>query len=147
MSGSIRINSRMCKNARGLLKWNVRDLAIRSKLQVQRLQDFEQGQFQLMKSENEQVHKAFTHAGIEFGNQGDITFARVHKSSSGNEGDHHHEEDKTQKEIIASLDIKMPPPAHPISQEELIRLEWLRMYGHLPAPTYFYPYPHIPHKK
>jgi hypothetical protein len=142
MSKVIRVNSRMCRNARGLLKWNTRDLCIRAKIQLQRLMEFEHGQIQLLKSENEMIFHAFEHAGITFGEKGEISLTRFHTASADDDTT---ESEQAHKDTPATpISTFVPPPAPPpsynyLSEEEKARQEWLRLYGphwqpqHLPA--------------
>lgn len=61
-----KITSKQCRAARGLLKWNINDLASRVNVAVRRLESFERGNIQLFQNENTEISDVFKKEGIEF---------------------------------------------------------------------------------
>jgi hypothetical protein len=62
----LRLTASQCRRARGLLKWNQRDLHHKSKVPPQRIDFFEQGVLHLQHGENKAIHEAFKEEGILF---------------------------------------------------------------------------------
>ena len=60
------LTARQCRSARGLLKWNIHDLASRTSVLHKRIESFERGSIKLHKPENEEIIKLFQKQGIEF---------------------------------------------------------------------------------
>lgn len=60
------------KKARGLLKWNVRDLAHRTNVPVNRIDNFERGIIHLYGRENNDVVEALRKEGIMFQEFGEV---------------------------------------------------------------------------
>lgn len=60
------ITGKQCQQARGLLKWNQRDLSTRCSLDSKRIDSFEKGIIRLQKGEVEGVMDAFDKKDIQF---------------------------------------------------------------------------------
>ncbi|MBY0354222.1 MAG: hypothetical protein K2Q12_00660 [Rickettsiales bacterium] len=88
------LSGKQCKTARGLLKWNVRELEFRSTVRAKQIEMFEQGTKALMMNHREMLAKAFKKEGIVFLDFGEVTLedtksgARRSSHSSGNSKAH-----------------------------------------------------------
>lgn len=77
-----RLTVKQCKQARGLLKWNLRDLSVRSNIKLERLTEFEQNVVKLFKNENAAVVDVLVKAGIVFGDSGEVTLERASRAGA-----------------------------------------------------------------
>lgn len=88
------ITGRQCKTARGLLKWNVRELEFRSTVRAKQIELFEQGTKALMMNHREMLAEAFKKEGIVFLDFGEVILGdsksnlRESSHSSGNSKAH-----------------------------------------------------------
>ena len=76
------ITGKQCKQARGLLKWNVRELEYRSQVRAAAIEAFEDGSKPVMAPQREQLYKAFKKEGIIFLDMGDVKLEGDKKSAS-----------------------------------------------------------------
>jgi hypothetical protein len=68
----MQISGKQCKTARGLLKWNVRELEFRSTVRVRLIESFEKGLKPLPPSQRELLFKTFKKEGIVFLDYGEV---------------------------------------------------------------------------
>lgn len=68
-----KLTGKQCKVARGLLKWNVYDLANHvSRIDAKRIESYERGNAHLAEWENDELVKAFRKEGVRFNNDLDV---------------------------------------------------------------------------
>lgn len=68
----MKLNGKQSQKARALLKWNLYDLASRTRILHSRLASFEKGHYHLHQGENDELVKVFKKAGIEFGDNNEV---------------------------------------------------------------------------
>jgi hypothetical protein len=101
-----RVSMKQCKQARGLLKWNPRDLSVRSTVKLDRIMEFEHGGVALYKSENQAVYEAFSHAGIEFTDKGEVMLVKMKRAVIDTHEENHSEHHEQQEQVI--MDYQQP---------------------------------------
>lgn len=80
------ITGKQCQKARGLLKWNHRDLGTRCALDAKRIDSFEKGVIRLQKFEMDAVMTAFDKEDVQFKANFEVALKSGQKSSSGGGG-------------------------------------------------------------
>lgn len=80
----MKLSGKQSRSARGLLKWNLHDLASKVKTPIKRLESFEKGVLHLQKVENDELINAYKKEGIEF--RGDFEVVLKEKKEARNYG-------------------------------------------------------------
>jgi hypothetical protein len=126
MSASKLISTKQCKRARALLKWNLLDLASRTRIPVKHLEKFERSQVRLTKPENDDVVKVFERHKIEFLGDGDVAY-----HGGAMESDYHHSDkdfkhydlNKNATDTVEDLEAKAKEAERKLKEEEEKRLK------------------------
>lgn len=84
------ITGKQCKAARGLLKWNLRELEFRSTIRASAIEGFEDGSKPLMGPQREVLYKTFKKEGIVFLDMGDVKLVEEKKGSGGHKAHGNH---------------------------------------------------------
>lgn len=76
-----KLTGKQCRQARGLLKWNVYDLSSHvSGINAKRIESYERGMVHIAEWENDEMVTAFRKAGIQFNDELDVTLKEKAKS-------------------------------------------------------------------
>lgn len=79
----MKLTGKQSRAARGLLKWNLHDLATRVRTPVKRIESFEKGVIHLQKYENEELIDIFKKHGIEFRGDFDVHLVKQERKVQG----------------------------------------------------------------
>jgi hypothetical protein len=89
------ISGKQSKTARGLLKWNVRELEFRSTVRARLIESFEKGLKPLPSTQREMLFKVFKKEGIVFQENGDVRLDEAEKGKSAKHGQGSHRQQET----------------------------------------------------
>lgn len=106
-----RISASQSKKARGLLKWNIRDLSHRTNISVERITSFEKGLVHLYQRENQDVIDTLRKEGIIFEEFGEVI---LEASASQRVAGH--------KPSQSTSSMYKPAPVHHVTDSEIERL-------------------------
>lgn len=76
------ITGKQSRAARALLKWNLHDLASRTRVLAKRIDSFEKAMCHLHKGEHDEVVRVFVEAGIEFLPDFEVILNRAQKAEN-----------------------------------------------------------------
>lgn len=110
-----KLTGKQCKQARGLLKWNVYDLSSHvNGINPKRIESFERGMVHIAEWENDEMVKAFRKEGVAFNAELDVVLAEADKKrnvASGGAGDGAHIKLDGDMNVVSDTTVSLVPDA------------------------------------
>lgn len=105
---TIRLTPRQSKRAREMLRWNLTDVAARTRVPLKKFEQFERGMIRLMMPENDEIVRLYKKQGLIFRDDLDVFFAHECASADSKAYD----ADKAMDTYVSSQILSGPQKAH-----------------------------------